>query len=368
MRHNFRFSPQRPSWWPENEPWPPVRHRMRNSSFFRRMGCLFMLVSMLGLAALIVIFVLAVLSLGLVHFAKTPDQWMMPLGVFLAIFFTLVFGLGGRGLRRFTGPLDDLLNAADHIGQGDYSVRVQERGPRQVRTLARAFNNMASRLHVLDEQRRDLLADVTHELRSPLTVIQGNIEGMLDGVYPADESNLRAVLEETNILSRLVEDLRTLALAESGALQLKKETTDLALLVRETVDSFRTQADAANMTLTVDTATDLPWLDLDPGRVRQVLTNLLANALRYTPTDGTVSVHYHQAQGQAVIEVQDSGAGIPPEELPHVFERFYKSADSGGMGLGLAIAKKLVEAHGGTITAESTAGQGTIIRVTLPVE
>jgi len=363
--HYFRH---RPSWWPENEPWPPVRHSMRGSSFFRRMGCLFLMVSLVGMTVVIAVIALAILWLRAVQTATKPDQWMIPLGVFLAVFFTLVFGLGGRGLRRFTGPLDELLNAADHIGQGDYSVRVQERGPREVRTLARAFNNMASRLHNLDEQRRSLLADVTHELHSPLTVIQGNIEGMLDGVYPADETNLRAVLEETNILSRLVEDLRTLALAESGALQLKREPTDLALLVRESVDSFRPQAEAAQVALTVEASVDLPWLDLDPGRIRQVLTNLLANALRYTPAGGSVSVGYRQADNQAVIEVQDSGAGIPAEELPHVFERFYKTADSGGMGLGLAIAKKLVESHGGTITAESAAGQGTKMRVILPID
>jgi two-component system, OmpR family, sensor histidine kinase BaeS len=366
MTTNSRSPRQRPSWWPENEAWPP-RGRMRHS-FIRRMGCVFLLFNFVIVGVVIGIIAFIGRWLHIVTFAFKLDPWLVPIGASVFLFAILVIGLGGRSLRRIVAPLDDLLKAADHIGQGDYSVRVQERGPREVRTLARAFNNMASRLHVLDEQRRDLLADVTHELRSPLTVIQGNIEGMLDGVYPADESNLRAVLEETNILSRLVEDLRTLALAESGALQLKKEPTDLVLLVRETADAFRTQADAVNVILRVDTAADLPWLDLDPGRVRQVLTNLLANALRYTSSGGMVTVRYQQAEGQAVIDVQDSGAGIPPEELPHIFERFYKSTDSGGMGLGLAIAKKLVEAHGGTITADSTAGLGTKMRVMLPIE
>jgi signal transduction histidine kinase len=340
---------------------------MRNSRFFRRIGCLFFLFIVLGLAGLIGIIAVVARWLRLVNF-NLDLQSLIPIGLGVLIFAMFLAGLSSAGMRRVAVPLDELLNAADHIGQGDYSVRVRERGTHQVRTLARAFNSMASRLHILDEQRRNMLTDVTHELRSPLTVIQGNIEGMRDGVYPADDAHLRALLEETNILARLVEDLRTLALAESGALQLKKEPTDLALLARETVGAFSAQAEAAGVTLTVDAVTDLPWPTLDPGRIRQVLTNLLANALRYTPAGGTVSIRYYQSEAQAILEVQDNGAGIPPEELPHVFERFYKSADSGGMGLGLAIARKLVEAHSGTISAESTPGTGATLRVTLPLE
>jgi signal transduction histidine kinase len=165
-----------------------------------------------------------------------------------------------------------------------------------------------------------------------------------------------------------VDDLRTLALAESGALQLKKEPTDLAMLVQDSVAPFQAQANAKSVTINLVVMPDLPWMELDPGRMRQVLTNLLANAIRYTPPGGTVSVSYRMTEGQVVLEVQDSGAGIPAEELSHVFERFYKSSDSGGMGLGLAIAKHLVEAHRGTITAESGPGQGTNIRVVLPLE
>jgi signal transduction histidine kinase len=241
---------------------------------------------------------------------------------------------------------------------------------------------MASRLYDTDEKRRNLLADVTHELRTPLTVLQGNLEGMLDGIYPADETNLRALLDETNILARLVEDLRTMALAESGALKLKKEPTGLDMLVRDTLTAFQSQADAAGITLAVEslngssqpasgnqawTETSL-YLEIDPGRIRQVLSNLVANALRYTPAGGRVRVRCGFLPAQAQIDVIDTGPGISAQDLPHIFERFYKSTDSGGMGLGLAIARDLVSAHGGTIEAHSSLGQGTTIRILLPLQ
>jgi signal transduction histidine kinase len=331
------------------------------------MGCLFRLFNLFSLLVLAGILALVARGLGLVAFTFDAGKWLPPIGAGFAIFVVLLLGLGGMSLRRLVVPLDDLLKAAERVGQGDYSVRVPEKGPRELRSLARAFNTMASRLHITDEQRRELLADVTHELRTPLTVVQGNLEGMLDGVYPADEANLRSLLEETNILARLVEDLRTLALAESGTLKLKKEPTDLSMLIRDTLAGFQSQADSAGVSLTVETADDLPWLDLDPGRICQVLSNLVANALRYTPFGSEIRVRYRQADKQAQLDVQDSGPGIPPDELPHVFERFYKSTDSGGMGLGLAIARHLVEAHGGTIIAESAPGQGTTMRITLPL-
>jgi signal transduction histidine kinase len=332
------------------------------------MGCLLVLFNVLGLAALGGLTALIARGLGLVDFSFDLGQWFIPIGVGVLLFVMLLVGLGGAGVRRVVVPLDDLLAAAERIGQGEYTVRVEEKGPREVRSMARVLNKMARRLDELDSRRRDLLADVTHELRTPLTVVQGNLEGMLDGVYPADEANLRSLLEETKLLSRLVEELRTLALAESGALQLRKEPVDLSLLVSETTAAFQAQADAAGIVLKVDTAKDLPTLPLDGGRIRQVLSNLLANALRYTPEGGRVTVSCQQSGESVLLGVQDSGPGIPAEELPHIFDRFHKSTDEGGMGLGLAIARHLVEAHGGRICAESQPGQGTTMRVELPVE
>jgi len=361
-----RISRERPTWWPENEPWPPQHGRMRHNPFFRRLGCVF---------AALVLFVFVLFGsalafianlIGLIQFIPGVPRLGLPLAVFALALLVIVILLTSLTLRRVFTPLDGLLQAADRISQGDYSARVPERGPSGVRSLTRAFNEMAARLRETDEQRRNLMADVTHELRTPLTVIQGNLEGMLDGVYPPDEANLRALLDETHLLSRLVDDLRTLALAESGSLQLKKEPTDLGLLISETLSAFRAQADAAGVRLTVE-GQGLPLIDLDPGRMRQVLSNLTANALRYSPQGGAVRVSSRLSNGQVIIEVHDSGPGIPAADLPHIFERFYKSTDSGGMGLGLAIARHLVTAHGGTISAESAPGAGTTIRVTLPV-
>jgi signal transduction histidine kinase len=340
------------------------RHGRRR--FFWRVG---------GLVALLFFFTVAGCALATGLALAGAEMLGLPRGAapFLAFgsFVVTVLGLAlaGRGLWRVTRPLDELVEAADRVAGGDYSAHVAERGPREVRALARAFNAMAARLQSNEATRRNLLADVTHELRTPLTVIQGNLEGLLDGVYPRDDARLAALLEETRVLSRLVDDLRMLALAESGALQLQKEPTDLAVLLGEAAAAFRAQADAAGVALAVDAPADLPFLNLDPARVREVLSNLIANALRYTPRGGAVRLHCAPGPGAVVaVSVSDTGQGIPPEDLPHIFDRFYKSSDSGGMGLGLAIAKGLVTAHGGEISARSAPGRGTTIRFTLPRE
>ncbi len=272
-----------------------------------------------------------------------------------------------RGIRRLVIPLGDLIDAAQSIEAGDYGTRVRPRGPRELRSLARAFNAMSARLETSEEQRRRLLADVTHELRTPLTIMQGNLEALLDGLYPADAEHLEPILDETRVISRLVDDLRTLSLAEAGALTLHREPTDAAQLVTDSVASFRGQADAAGVALVTAIDTALPQLEVDPVRVREVLSNLLSNALRYTPRGGSVRIGATKLDGQVRVSVHDSGPGIAADALPHVFDRFYKSEESRGAGLGLAIAKSLVVAHGGEIEAISESGQGTDMRFTLPI-
>lgn len=373
MKHSFRFSGShpRPSWWPENEPWPPVRPRWRmgRGRFFRRLGCLLFGLIMLGALFMALVTFLVINFLGLADTFRHSAPWSI-----LATMLSILFGFGllawaVRGVRHFSTPFGDLLDASGHVADGDYSVRVVEQGPREMRSLANAFNIMAARLQSHDRQRRDLLADVTHELRTPLTVLQGNLEGMLDGVYPADETQLKLLLDETNILSRLVGDLRTLALAEGGSLELRKEVVDPALLIRETLSAFHTQALALGVRLDFQGREGLA-LNIDPERIRQVLSNLIGNALRYVPRGGSVSVRCDVAgppsDNSCAFTVSDTGPGVSEENLVHIFERFHKSSDSGGMGLGLSIAKSLVEAHGGQIEAQSQAGQGMSIRFTLP--
>ena len=365
--HPRFYDRQRPPWWPENEEWPPTREAWRRvgrrNPFFRRMGCVFFAFALLAFTGL-----LAILRLIFTFFQGSvpsgrPDL-IIPIGFLAFIFMLMAISWGVRSVRRMSVPLDNLLEASSKVAEGDFSARVEERGPPEVRALTRGFNSMAERLQVNDQQRRAMLADVSHELRTPITVIQGNVEGILDGLYPADEARLRSIMEETQILSRLVDDLRTLALAESGSLQLRRERTDLRELIRDTVAGFEAQAKekGLNVELILE---DVGEIDVDPLRIREVLTNVLANALRYTPGNGEVKVGVKESrtddERSVTVFVQDSGAGIETADLSHIFDRFYKSSDSGGMGLGLSIAKYLVEAHGGRIWAESEVGKGTKI-------
>ncbi len=223
----------------------------------------------------------------------------------------------------------------------------------------RAIGRVAGAFAEQDRLRRQLMADVAHELRTPLAILQGRIEGLLDGVYPRDETHLEELLDETRHLGRLVEDLGTLAHAEAGALELHKEPLDLGDLVRDVAATLPRP-------IVVEAPADLPALEADPVRIRQVLLNLLANALRHTPAEGTISVEVQAHPQRMLIRVRDTGSGIAPEELPRLFERFQKGSGSRGSGLGLPIARKLVLAHGGEIGVESVLGKGTEVTVELP--
>jgi len=338
------------------------------------MGCFFFVFAFLAFIGLfgILRFLLGpLLNLDTTHPLARPG-YIIPLAFFGVILLVFTVTWGARSIRRISGPLDELVEASNKVADGDYSIRVAEKGPPEIYSLMRGFNSMAERLQVSDQQRRNMLADISHELRTPITVIQGNVEGILDGLYPADEARLKSIIEETQVLSRLVDDLRTLALAESGALRLKRESTNLHELIRDAVSGFESQIKEKGIRIETF-LNDVEEANIDPQRVREVLTNLLSNALRYTPRGGEVRIYLTESEADAqgarnvTISVEDSGPGIDPVVLPHVFDRFYKSSDSGGMGLGLSIAKYLVEAHRGKIWAESEVGQGTMISFTIPV-
>ncbi len=370
--------PNRPSWWPENEPWPPTRsprwgdwrrNRQRPRHFFWRFGCVLLVFLLLAYGSCTLLAWLVVNTLNAINSPGSASP--LPFAFMLAL---LMLGgaalfIIGRMLRRATQPIEEMMDAADHVARGDYAARVTEHGPHDVRQLVRAFNGMSAQLQVNDEQRRRLLADISHELRTPLTVLQGNLEGMLDGIYQPEAARLESLVEETRVMSRLIDDLRTLADADSGTLKLQREPADLGLLINEVIASFRGQAQAIDVTLSVEAApSHIPLIEIDPARIRQVLTNLIANALRYTASGGSIRVGC-VSHGQSIeVTVSDTGRGIAPADLPHIFERYTKSSDSRGSGLGLAIARDLVEAHGGKITAQSQIGQGTTIGFTLPVE
>lgn len=372
---SWRFRRHAPPWWPEGEAWPPQgpagvrRWRGMRRRFIWRIALVFMLVILIGSGFFSWVFWWATSAAdGAAHFAPGTVERVRGVWPLVILLGLVGLALAVRALRRTAVPLGDVMEASGRVAGGDYAARVPERGPEEVRELARAFNTMTERLQANDQQRRSLLADVTHELRTPITVIQGNLEGILDGIYPADTARIESILEETRVLSRVIDDLRTLSLAESGGLKLQREPTDLGELAREAAKPFAAQAEAKQVSLAVETQPGLPPLEIDATRIREVIANLLANALRYTPAGGQIRVRVWREGSRAWVAVRDSGAGIAPEDLPHIFDRFYKSADSRGTGLGLAIAKNLVEAHGGAIAARSAPGAGAEITFWLPMD
>ena len=400
MESGTRPSRRRPPWWPENEPWPPAddrgpwgrgpwrggpwgggvggrgpwrRGRAGRGYFVGRFGCLLAGLTLLGSVGVLLLW-LVVSAIGLV----APGFAAGPLGQLAGIAGLIVLVVGvivlltiGRWLRWTGGILDELVDATGRVESGNYAVRVADRarGPRPLRALVRGFNTMVERLDADERQRRTLLADVSHELRTPIAVIQGNLEAIADGVHEADPEHLAALLEETRVLGRLVDDLRTVTLSEAGTLPLHREPTDPDVLASDVIASFGAAADEAGVDLALDAAADVPLLDVDPVRIREVLANLVANALRHTPPGGRVHLRMtvDDAAGRVLVEVADSGTGIDPDVLPHVFERFVKAPGSRGSGLGLAIARNLVVAHGGEIEADSRRGGGTTIRFWLPL-
>jgi signal transduction histidine kinase len=355
---------RRPPWWPEGEPFPPPWRGGPRPRFPRRVGLLVALAVGLMLVAS-----------GLAWRLLWGDQygpggggrdWSGPPFPLLLLGLLGIAFLVGRAVRRMAAPIGEVMEAADRVAGGDYSTRVQVRGPGEVGRLAHSFNQMTERLQANETQRRALLADVAHELRTPLSVIRGNVEGMLDGVYPADEAHLGPVLEETAVMARLLDDLQILSTAEAGVLRLHRERVDPLALAQDATTAFRARADRAGVELGCRAGGPVPEVEVDPVRIGEVLANLLGNAIRHTPEGGSVQVVVEPAPGGVAFTVSDTGSGIDARELPHVFDRFVKSADSGGAGLGLAIARSLVEAHGGRITAESATGQGTTMRFVLP--
>lgn len=290
------------------------------------------------------------------------DAWaLIPAFPFILLF---LFGRVARGFGAIRS-VRDLVGAAGSLADGDYSVRVAgARG--STGTVVASFNKMAERLESAEEQRRRLLADLGHELRTPLTVVRGEIEAMLDGVHETDPDHLQLLLDEVGVMERLLEDLKTLSLAEAGPLALHPEPTDIVDLVGDVRDAHGRMAAAQGVEISVD-APPLPEVLVDPVRMREVVANLVINALNAMPDGGLLQMTVRRRGATVDIRVTDTGTGIAPGEIDTVFERFHKGSSSRGTGLGLTISRDLVEAHGGTIGIESQPGVGTTVTVSLPM-
>lgn len=273
--------------------------------------------------------------------------------------------------------LQRLAAAAAAVARHDFSQRIKIEGNADLAEVSQAFNEMAGALARSEQQRRDLMADIAHELRTPVSVLQGNLRALLDDIYPLDKAEVARLYDEACLLARMVEDLQDLALADAGQLRLCRQPIDTAQVLRTTVESLELAAEAqqVSLSLRLPEAVSLPTVEADPDRLAQVLRNLLLNALRHTPAGGSVTVTAERVKGAVQVEVVDTGEGIAPADLPYVFDRFWRADRSwrsgegiaGGTGLGLSVARSLVEAHGGRIWVESSLGQGCTFHFTLPM-
>lgn len=270
-------------------------------------------------------------------------------------------------------PVRELTAAAASLAKGDLSQRVPVRGRDELTELGKTFNLMADSLQKAEHSRKAITADIAHELRNPLAVQRANLEALQDGIYPLNVENLAPIQQQNLLLTRLVEDLRTLAMADAGQLTLEKRLCDFGALVRRVAERRAPQASAKGIQIRVEKTTNLPAVEVDPDRIEQILGNLLSNAIRHTPENGTIMLATRYIPpGALELTVQDSGPGIPEDQLERVFERFYRadrsrSRDEGGSGLGLAIARQLAEAHGGTLSAANHPAGGAVFRLQLPL-
>lgn len=269
-------------------------------------------------------------------------------------------------------PVQQLTKAVSFLSGGDLNQRVDVRGRDELSRLGYAFNQMAESLERSEDNRRAMTADIAHELRTPLAIQRAHLEAIQDGIYPLTLENLDPVMEQNHTLAHLVEDLRTLALADAGELRMQIRPTDLKDLVQRLAARFQSRAESLNITIQTRLPREETIFQVDPDRINQILNNLVSNALRYTPENGTIRIELGvQGQSAAVITVSDSGAGIPEESLPYIFERFYRadksrSRQEGGTGLGLAIARQLAQMHGGSLTAANAPTGGAVFTLTLP--
>lgn len=352
----------RPQWWPANEAWPPAPGAgARTWSGFRRR-----MVRLILIWAGIVIVLPLVISVIL---AVTVGGWTSVIVVIvswagLAVLLAIGLSVGLRSWR----PVRSLIDTAGRLADGDYSARAESGGRAPLGHVTDSFNRMAERLERAEADRRQLLADVGHELRTPLTIIRGELEAMADGVHDPDEAELRRLLGDLDVVERLLDDLHMLSTAEAGMLDIHREQTDVVKLVQEVLDGRRLDAEVADVTLEFARTDGHLDGDVDQVRVKEIVANVVANALRATPPGGRIVVSVRRDLTMAVIRVADTGQGIPEDEIERVFDRFHRGSRSQGSGLGLTISRNLAIAHGGDIAIESEEGLGTTVTIRLPLD
>jgi len=320
----------------------------------------------------------AALYLVFSEYSGVRNIWLLACGAPVAVILVLII-TAFTLYTRYGKPLRDIFKAIDSVAEGNLSVRVPNDDSPQFGELIKRFNKMVGELERAEQQRRNLTADIAHELRTPLHIIQGNLEGVIDGVYQPTPDHINNTLDETRLLTRLVNDLQTLSLAETGQLPLHPARFLLADLIADLTSSFSSQAASLGVDLKTQIADPNQQVTADYDRLNQVLSNLISNALRHTPSGGTISIHTESIQKESQttqyavrIMIQDTGSGIPSQDLPFIFDRFWRGDKSRSerthSGLGLAIAKQLIHAHGGTIDAQSDGlpGKGTAFTIELP--
>jgi signal transduction histidine kinase len=306
---------------------------------------------------------LGILLANLFGFVHGPRRWVLG-GLAVLALLGLILVAKDR-LGRTWAPVGQLIDATRRLGDGETGVRIPIAEPGPLAAVSGSFNRMAARLEEEDERRRRLLADLGHELRTPLTVIRGEIEAVLDGLHGPE--SLSHVVDEVELMERLLEDLRVLTLTEAGRLRLDKEATDIEDVIGDVVASFAAVLERQGVATVIEVEPDLPQQEVDHHRLRQVLANLISNAAAQMPDGGKLQVRCGRNGGSFFIEVSDTGPGIPEDRLEQVFHRFVKAGDSRGTGLGLSIARDLVEAHGGTLRATNRAEGGAAFTVSLPL-
>jgi two-component system, OmpR family, sensor histidine kinase BaeS len=306
-----------------------------------------------------------------VEFIESTNRTLL-YGALMAAIIALLLGVFLS--RTLTRPLRELTRATQAVSEGDLSQQVPIRSNDELGELGKAFNKMSSELSRSVNARKQMTADIAHELRTPLSLILGHAEAVHDGVLPPSRDNFEIIREEATRLEHLVNDLRILSLADAGELSISPQTVEPGRLLQDVASAYQYQAQQKNISLELDIVSPLADIEVDPGRITQVLTNILDNALRHTPEGGKIVLSARDANvgDQIELVIQDSGPGLPAEDLERIFDRFYRTdasrqrENSGGSGLGLAIAKSIVQAHGGQLTAESEPGNGLKIIVSLP--